>query len=66
MELLNILKKSQNVRKIFGKRELIIIEKQLNGVNLTPSEKTRLSRDIRKKFIAIKELAPYFDDFFLT
>jgi len=65
MELLNILKKSENVRKIFGKRELIIIEKQLNGVNLTPSEKTRLSRDIRKKFIAIKELVPYLDDFFL-
>ena len=65
MELLDVLKKSENIRKIFGKRELVIIEKQLNGVGLSASEKTRLSRDIRKKLIAIKELVPYVDDFSL-
>ena len=52
-----------NIRKIFGKREIEIIEKQLNGIKLTPSEQTRLSRDIRKKFEAIKELSNYANDF---
>ena len=50
MRLLNTLKKDKNIRRIFGERELVIIEKQLLGVALKPSEKTRLSRDIRKKF----------------
>lgn len=58
MGLLNALRKSENVRRLFGKRELIIIEKQLLGVSLTQSEKNRLSRDIRKKFKAIRELIP--------
>lgn len=51
------------MRKIFGKRELIIIEKQLWGVNLKQSEKNRLSRDIRKKFEAISKLTPYIKEF---
>jgi predicted nucleotidyltransferase len=51
------------VRKLFGKRELSIIEKQLLGVSLTQSEKNRLSRDIRKKFEAIKSLAPFSGEF---
>lgn len=63
MSLLTIIKKSPNIRKIFGKRELIIVEKQLLGVPLKQSEKTRLSRDIRKKLEAIKELARFEDDF---
>ena len=46
------------MRRLFGKRELVIIEKQLLGVSLTQSEKNRLSRDIRKKFKAIGELIP--------
>jgi predicted nucleotidyltransferase len=62
MKFINILKKP-NIRKLFGKRELIIIEKQLKGVKLKPSEKTRLSRDIRAKFKAIKELIPYEEEF---
>jgi len=63
MSLLNLIKKDNNLRRIFGERELKIIEKQLNGVRLSPSEKTRLSRDIRKKFEAIKSLAPYIGEF---
>jgi predicted nucleotidyltransferase len=63
MSLLNFLKKSENARKIFGKRELKIIEKQLLGVNLTQSEKNRLSRDVRKKFEFIKEASKFSDEF---
>jgi hypothetical protein len=42
MEFLQFLKSNENTRKIFGKRELKIIEKQLNGINLTQSERNRL------------------------
>ena len=63
MNLLEFLKKEENARKIFGKRELKIIEKQLHGLNLTQSEKNRLSRDIRKKLEFIKEISKYSSDF---
>ena len=63
MKLLNFLKSNKNTRKIFGKRELRIIEKQIFGVNLTQSEKNRLSRDIRKKFEFIKEIATLSGEF---
>ena len=63
MELLNFLLKNKNSRKIFGERELRIIEKQFLGINLTQSEKNRLSRDIRKKFEFIKEASQFKDDF---
>lgn len=59
MDLLGVIKNNKNIRKIFGKRELVIIEKQLSGVTLKASEKTRLSRDIRKKFEAIGALAQF-------
>jgi predicted nucleotidyltransferase len=59
VNLINFLKKNENTRKIFGERELKIIEKQLLGINLTQSEKNRLSRDIRKKFEFIKEISHY-------
>ncbi|HRZ85256.1 MAG TPA: nucleotidyltransferase domain-containing protein [Candidatus Paceibacterota bacterium] len=59
MNLLQFIKKNENTRKIFGVRELKIIEKQLLGINLTQSEKNRLSRDIRKKFDFIKEISKY-------
>jgi len=65
MGLLNFLKLNENTRKIFGKRELKIIEKQMLGVNLTQSEKNRLSRDIRKKFEFIKEASRFSDEFAL-
>lgn len=63
MRLLTLLKKNDNSRKIFGKREIKIIEKQLLGVNLTQSEKNRLSRDIRKKFEFIAEVSNYKEQF---
>lgn len=63
MSLLKIIKESKNLRKLFGARELKIIEKQLLGIKLKPSEITRLSRDIRKKFLAIKELSKYEEEF---
>jgi len=63
MTLLNFLKTSKNARKVFGKRELKIIEKQLLGVNLTQSEKNRLSRDIREKLNFIKKVSTFEDEF---
>ena len=63
MNLIQFLKRNENTRKIFGQRELKIIEKQLNGINLTQSEKNRLSRDIRKKFQFIKEISKFEEDF---
>lgn len=63
MDLLHFLESSGNSRKLFGERELKIIEKQLNGINLTQSEKNRLSRDIRVKFNFIKSVAKFSDEF---
>ncbi|MEK6893554.1 MAG: nucleotidyltransferase domain-containing protein [Nanoarchaeota archaeon] len=62
MTLINAIKKPE-MRRIFGERELKIIEKQLKGVNLLPSERTRLSRDIRKKLEAVRLLSPFIEDF---
>ena len=59
MSLLSVVKSEPALRKLFGKRELVIIEKQLLGVALTQSEKNRLSRDIRPKFRAIAALAGF-------
>ncbi|MDD5132841.1 MAG: nucleotidyltransferase domain-containing protein [Candidatus Nanoarchaeia archaeon] len=63
MNLTNFLKKNKYSRKVFGERELKIIEKQLLGINLTQSEKNRLSRDIRKKFDFIKEVSEFSKEF---
>jgi len=63
MEILRFLKENKNARKLFGKRELKIIEKQLLGINLTQSEKNRLSRDIRPKFEFIKDVSRFSDEF---
>lgn len=63
MALIDIIKNNPNVRRIFGEKELQIISKQLLGIKLTPSEITRLSRDIRKKFEVIEELAEYSEEF---
>ena len=57
MSLKNLLKTNKKVRKIFGKKEIEIILKQLDGIPLTQSEKNRLSRDIRVKLDVIKEIA---------
>ncbi len=63
MGLLKFLKESENARKVFGKRELKIIEKQLLGISLTQSEKNRLSRDIRKKLDFIREISGFEKEF---
>lgn len=63
MNLLQFIKKTPESRKIFGEREIKIIEKQLNGINLTQSEKNRLSRDIRKKLRFIKEISKFENEF---
>ena len=64
-ELITFLKKNPNSRKIFGRMELKIIEKQLEGINLNQSEKNRLSRDIRKKLEFIKEINKFENEFTL-
>jgi len=63
MGVLKLLKSDKNARKVFGKRELKIAEKQLLGINLTQSEKNRLSRDIRPKLEFIKEAAKFSEEF---
>lgn len=63
MEFIDFLKEDKNTRKIFGKAEILIIEKQLKGINLTQSEKNRLSRDIRKKFEFIKKASIFEEEF---
>ncbi len=59
MGLLSLLRSGSGLRRLFGKRELAIMEKQVLGVSLSPSERNRLSRDIRPKFQAVLELAPF-------
>jgi len=56
MTLLNLVRRDKEMRRIFGKAELKIVEKQLLGVALSPSERTRLSRDIKPKFKIISKL----------
>lgn len=63
MNLLKFLKENENTRKIFGEREIKIIEKQLLGISLTQSEKNRLSRDIRKKLRFIAEISGFKEQF---
>ena len=65
MQLLNFLKENENARKVFGEKELKIIKKQLFGINLTQSEKNRLSRDIRKKFEFIRCVVRFKEEFSL-
>lgn len=63
MALLELVKHGNEMRKLFGQQELRIIEKQLLGVTLSPSEKTRLSRDIRPKFNIIETLSNFSGEF---
>jgi len=65
MGLLDLVRKKKEMRKLFGQQELKIIEKQLLGVELSPSEKTRLSRDIRSKFDIISVLSNFEKEFSL-
>ena len=61
--LRDFLKTNKNSRKIFGKKELEIIFKQLDGLPLKQSERNRLSRDIKPKLKFIKEIAMFEDEF---
>ena len=63
MEFKVFIKKNPLARKVFGKGEIVIIQKQIAGVNLTQSEKNRLSRDIRPKLKFILEVAKFGDEF---
>ena len=64
MDLLEFLKRNnESARKIFGKAEIKIIEKQILGLTLKQSERNRLSRDVRKKLEFIKEIGKYSDEF---
>ena len=58
-----MVKREKEMRRLFGERELKIIEKQLLGVNLSASERTRLSRDIRPKFDIIRKLSMFEKEF---
>ena len=62
--LLNeFLKRNKNARKVFGKKELEIISKQLDGLPLTQSERNRLSRDIKPKLEFIREIFKFENEF---
>ena len=61
--LSEFLKQNKNARRIFGKKELEIISKQLGGLPLTQSQRNRLSRDIKPKLEFIKEISKFGDEF---
>lgn len=61
--MLKKILEAKDARKIFGKKELEIISKQLDGLLLTQSEKNRLSRDIKPKLRFIEELSEFKDEF---
>ena len=63
MEFKIFIKKNPLARKVFGKREIVIIQKQVSGIRLTQSERNRLSRDIRPKLKFILEASKFRDEF---
>ncbi len=63
MEFKIFIEKNPLARKVFGKREIVIIGKQIAGIGLTQSEKNRLSRDIRPKLKFIAEASRFKDEF---
>lgn len=63
MEFKIFIKKNPLARKVFGAREIVIIQKQVAGIRLTQSEKNRLSRDIRPKLRFIMEASKFKDEF---
>jgi len=65
MGLLELVRHDKDMRKLFGQQELKIIEKQLLGVELSPSEKTRISRDIRPKLVMVRKLSSFEREFSL-
>ena len=63
MSLKEFLKNNRNARKVFGRKELEIILNQLEGTQLTQSERNRISRDIKPKLEFIKGIAKFEDEF---
>jgi len=63
MEFKNFIEKNSLTRKVFGEKEIMIIQKQILGIRLTQSEKNRLSRDIRPKLRFIKETSKFSEEF---
>ncbi|HZX44936.1 MAG TPA: nucleotidyltransferase domain-containing protein [Candidatus Nanoarchaeia archaeon] len=63
LTLKEFFRNNQNARKIFGKKEIDIIIRQLEGKNLTQSERNRLSRDIRPKLQFIKDIGKFEGEF---
>lgn len=61
--LSEFLRQNKSARRIFGKKELEIILKQLDGLPLTQSERNRLSRDIKPKLDFIKEVSKFENEF---
>jgi len=63
LKLKEFLMENKNARMVFGKKEIDIIIKQLNGMPLTQSERNRISRDIKPKFELIKNISGFQDEF---
>src|SRR3989338_4158201 len=61
--LSEFLRQNKNARKIFGRKEIEIMLKQLGGLPLSQSERNRLSRDIKPKLEFIKEISKFDDEF---
>ncbi len=59
MKFTELIRTDPQARRIFGRREIEIILKQLGGILLTQSESNRLSRDIRPKLEFIGKCLPF-------
>jgi len=66
MELSTFISSEPEARRIFGKKELEIMQKQLKGQHLTISERNRLSRDIKPKLSCIEKLSHFKEEFALA
>lgn len=66
MALLQYIKSEQEIRRLFGKRELEIMQRQLRGELLSQSESNRLSRDIKPKLACIEKLSHFKEEFALA
>ncbi len=63
LTLKEFLKSDRNARTVFGRKEMDIILKQLDGITLTQSEKNRLSRDIKPKLKFIRNISKFEEEF---
>lgn len=63
LSLKEFLKENKDARKVFGRKELEIIFKQLDGLPLKQSENNRLSRDIKPKLRFITDAAEFRNEF---